>query len=58
MSDFQPKRGDRRILSSFELDILDTKVLPTARQWMIDYPEGSSLWAHAKQTREHWQDLP
>ena len=57
MSEFQPKMGDRRTLSNFDLEVLDMKVLPTARQWMVDYPESSSMWAHARQTREHWGDL-
>ena len=57
MSDFQPKRGDRAALNNFELEVLDTKVLPKARQWMMDYPEGSSLWAHAHQTRHYWRDF-
>lgn len=54
MSDFQPKRGDRRSLSSYELETLDMKVLPTARRWVEEYQVGSSLWTHGKTTLEHW----
>lgn len=54
MSDFQPKRGDRRMLSAHELETLDMKVLPTARRWVEEYSVGSSLWAHGKATLEHW----
>lgn len=57
MSDFQPKLGDRRTLNNFDLETLDMKVLPKARQWMTEYPEGSPMWEHAKQTREYWRDL-
>lgn len=57
MSDFQPKLGDRRTLNNFDLETLDMKVLPKARQWMDEYAEGSPMWEHAKQTREYWCDL-
>ena len=43
MTDFQPKLGDRAALSNFELEVLDTKVLPKARQWMLDYPDEETL---------------
>jgi hypothetical protein len=58
MSDFQPKRGDRRVLSTHELETLDMKVLPKARQWMLEYPEGSPMQGHARQTLEYWGEQP
>lgn len=54
MRDFEPKGGNRMALSAQETDTLVNKVLPTARRWTEEYPEGSSMWTHGKHTLEHW----
>ena len=54
MNDFQPKSGDRNTLSAFDREILEMKVLPKARQWVVDYPDGSPMQGHAKQTLAYW----
>ena len=50
MKDFEPKAANRMALSAQETDILLNKVLPTARRWAKEYPEGTPLWRHGKQT--------
>lgn len=47
------KRGDRRSLTAAELTILDEKVLPTARRWLLEYPQ---LAHHAISTLSHWRE--
>jgi hypothetical protein len=54
MSEFQPKSGDKELLSSHDRDTLEGKVLPKARQWVAEYPERSPLWQHGKQTLAYW----
>lgn len=54
MKDFQPTTGNRNSLSAHELDILDNKVLPTARRWVDTFPAGSSLHGHGMQTLRYW----
>ena len=54
MKDFEPKAASRMALSAQETDILLNKVLPTARRWAKEYPEGTPLWRHGKQTLEYW----
>lgn len=54
MKDFEPKAGNRLSLAAQETDILLNKVLPTARRWTQEYPEGTPLWRHGKQTLEYW----
>jgi hypothetical protein len=51
MNEFQPKQGDRAELSGHELQILDEKVIPTARKWLRVYP---NLAHHAAQTLAYW----
>lgn len=41
-------------LSRDELGTLETKVLPTAREWVRKYPDGSVLHRHGMNTLEHW----
>jgi len=43
--------GSRSSLGAFELDILDGKVLPTARRWLREYP---GLRGHAISTLQYW----
>lgn len=43
--------GDRSALSYDELDLLENKILPTARRWCTDFPE---LREHGMQTLEFW----
>lgn len=45
------KRGDRGSLTGAELQILDERVLPTARRWIREYP---ALAHHAAQTLAYW----
>ena len=56
-NDFQPKSGDRSQLPAFEREVLEMKVLPKARQWMLDYPEGSPMHGHARQTLAYWGEV-
>jgi hypothetical protein len=48
-----PKRGDRRELTSMELNLLDQKILPTARRWLREQP---FLATHAISTLAHWDE--
>jgi hypothetical protein len=43
--------GNRDSLSRDEMDILENKVLPTARRWVREIP---GLAAHGRQTLEYW----
>ena len=54
---FTPKQGDRSKLSSNELHVLDLQVLPTARQWVENYPVGSSLHGHGMTTLAYWGEM-
>lgn len=45
------KRGDRGSLTGTELQILDERVLPTARRWLREYPQ---LAHHAVSTLLYW----
>lgn len=47
------KRGDRRELTSMELNLLDQKILPTARRWLREQP---FLAPHAISTLSHWDE--
>jgi len=58
MKDFEAKGGNRLALSAMETEILINKVLPTARRWTEEYPEGTTLWRHGKQTLEYWGEKP
>ncbi len=51
MKDFNPQRGNRENLTRDELEILDTKVLPTARRWLRMFP---GLAHHAVSTLQYW----
>lgn len=42
--------GNRVTLTANELDLLETKILPTARRWLGVY----SLRQHGIQTLRHW----
>jgi hypothetical protein len=53
MRDFSPALGDRNALTRDQLEILDTKVLPTARRWLREVP---NLAHHAVNTLQHWQE--
>ncbi len=48
------KKRQRSDLTPTELNVLDEKVLPTAREWVRTYPESSPMWGHAKQTLAYW----
>lgn len=54
------KKNLRLALSYDELHLLDMKVLPTAKRWMMEHPIGSSMFSHGLQTVEYWgaQDDP
>lgn len=43
--------GNRSILTSYELSMLEDKVLPTARRWLRQYP---GLRSVAIQTLQYW----
>lgn len=45
------RRGDRQSLTGVELQILDERVLPTARAWLRQYPQ---LAHHAVTTLLYW----
>ena len=45
------KRGDKRALTAAELNLLDTSIIPKAREWLRLYP---GLAHHAAATLQHW----
>ena len=46
---------DKRSKLNFdERETLHNQVLPTARKWVREYPEGSILHRHGKKTLEYW----
>lgn len=47
----------RAQLNSFDRDTLENRVLPTARRWVRDYPEGHNLHRHGRNTLEFWGEL-
>lgn len=47
-------RGDRSSLTYDEREILENKILPTARRW-LSHPE---LKAHAEQNLAYWGERP
>ena len=51
MRDFSPQGGNRNALGRDELEILDTKVLPTARRWLREFPQ---MAEHAVSALQHW----
>ncbi|MEO9633085.1 MAG: hypothetical protein ABJG14_21915 [Sulfitobacter sp.] len=53
---YEPPRafGDRSSLTFDQLDLLENKVLPTARRWL----RIPSLADHAKQTLAYWGEVP
>ena len=48
---------DRRVLKSYELEILDTQILPTALRWTKEYEPGTTLYEHGMQTLGKWGAL-
>lgn len=54
MFDVYDKRAQ---LNQFDRETLETKVLPTARRWVREYPQGSVLYRHGMKTLEHWGEL-
>ena len=55
MRDFQTAQGSRVGLSFDQLDLLENKVLPTARKWVR---EGSAMADHGRQTLAYWGEIP
>jgi hypothetical protein len=53
MKDFSPQGGNREALTRDQLDALDTKVLPTARRWLREFPQ---MAHHAISTLNHWNE--
>lgn len=51
MKDFQPASGDRSRLTFDQLQMLEEKVLPTAREWVRG---NSALADHRRQTLAYW----
>ena len=49
----QQKTGKRAELSSDELHLLDTKILPTARRWVKEIP---GLADEARKTLAYWEE--
>ena len=55
MKDFQPQNGDRTSLNIDQLQLLEDKVLPTARKWVRG---GGALADHGRRTLEYWGEGP
>lgn len=55
MKHFQPQNGDRSTLNIDQLQLLEDKVLPTARKWVR---EGGGLADHGRQTLAYWGEIP
>lgn len=49
-TEFQPNMGDKSTLTRDELELLETKILPTARRWLTI----PSLAEHGRQTLDYW----
>lgn len=56
-SNFAPKGGDVNSLSHDERFKLESVIIPAAERWMSEYPEGSTLWGHGRQTLAYWGRL-
>ena len=52
------KLGSREKLTSSEVHTLETRVLPTARRWVKEYPKGSQLYEAAADTLAYWGERP
>lgn len=48
---------DRGELTFDARELLETKVLPTARRWVDEYPPGHALHRHGRQTLEYWGEV-
>lgn len=51
---FQPAKGNRQSLSFDERDILENKILPTARRWAAEMP---ALRSSAEGTLNYWGEM-
>lgn len=50
------EKVSRDDLTGSQINALETKVLPTARRWVREYPDGDSLHEHGKKTLEYWNE--
>lgn len=46
--------GNRDALTFSDRTLLEEKVLPTARKWLVTYHQSSSLHQSARQTLAYW----
>lgn len=49
-------RGDRATLSFTDLEILETKVIPTAKRWIVEYRNGF-MAENARKTLAYWGEV-
>ena len=51
----EAKRGDKSKLDRDQRILLETKIIPTARRWLTEYPDWKN---HAEKTLEYWGEKP
>ena len=49
--------GDRSTLDEREIDLLENKVLPTARRWLTEYADNESMVGAARKTLAYWGEM-